>query len=186
MRSKIVYLHGWGSSPQSNTAQALAASFPDDIFVCPQLDHTINPLVIRKMMEDLAGELLREADPILIGSSAGGFWADYLGSKYGIKTVLINPSLIPDTNFRKYDLPEKYYVYYQWIRESTEGFNRDHVVAFSGENDDVVPLEQVQTRYQNPIILVNEGHRIQNVEPIVDMIRNVIGNYPERQNAELC
>jgi len=109
MKSVIVYIHGYGSGPDSNTAQELKNAFPTEDFICPQFDHSQDPDFIKAQVDELAKQLATYNDVIVVGSSAGGFWADYLGCVYGFKTVLVNPSLCPATNFRKYNLPESHY-----------------------------------------------------------------------------
>lgn len=180
MKTTIVYIHGWGSSPQSQTALDIKKSFPDEIFICPHIDHSQDPDIIRHQMDDL-GKKLMQRDAIVVGSSAGGFWADYIGCIYGIKTVLINPSLRPELNFRKYNLPEEYYEKYKRIKAYIKNHSRHHMVAFAGEKDDVVPMSHVQTYYKNPIVLKGEGHRLSNLDPVVKMVQSMVGNFPEHQ-----
>ena len=56
---------------------------------------------------------------------------------------LTNPSLLPAINFRKYNLPEEYYDDYEFLQDLTKDFTRRNIVAFVGENDDVVPVTAV-------------------------------------------
>ena len=179
MNSTIVYIHGYGSSPASSTAQHLQQSFPGEDFVCPSIDHSKDPSDIKAQIDDLAKFLLDQNDPIVVGSSAGGFWADYLGSEYGIKTVLVNPSLRPSTNYKKYNLPASHYDKYKKLEDALKNHQRHHMVAFVGDNDDVVPTQHVTDVYKKPIVLKGEGHRLKDMTPVVDMVRSMIGNYPE-------
>lgn len=178
MKTTIVYIHGYGSSPDSETAKAIKEAFSDEVFVCPHIDHSADPLDTYSTLCNLAFELLTK-DAIIVGSSAGGFWADLIGSSFGIKTVLINPSLLPAINFRKYNLPKEYYDDYEFLQDLTKDITRHHIVAFVGENDDVVPVSHVQTHYKNPIVLKGEGHRLNDLYPVIDMIKSMVGNFPE-------
>lgn len=179
MKSSILYIHGYGSSPSSKTAMQIKHAFPNETFICPHIDHSTDPDAIQAVMDNLAKKLDKHADVIVVGSSAGGFWADYLGAVYRFKTVLINPSLRPATNYKKYNLPAEYYTKYQKLQDWLKTHSRHHMVAFVGERDEVVPLEHVRTHYKAPITLKGEGHRLKNVAPVVNMIQSLIGNYPE-------
>lgn len=181
MKTTIVYLHGYGSSPESETAKAIKLAFPDEDFFCPHIDHSDDPLDNYIKMCKLGFDLV-EKDSIIIGSSAGGFWADLIGSSFRIKTILINPSLLPSINFRKYNLQEEYYRDYEFLESLTKTASRHHIVTFVGENDDVVPLSHIQTHYKNPIVLKGEGHRLNDLSQIIDMIKSMIGNFPEHND----
>jgi predicted esterase YcpF (UPF0227 family) len=130
-------------------------------------------------MNKLAKTLDKHSDVIIVGSSAGGFWADYLGSVYMFKTVLVNPSLRPSKNYKKYNLPGEYYTKYQQLQDWLASHARHHMVAFAGDKDEVVPTEHVKSHYKNPIMLKGEGHRLKNMTPVVKMVQSMIGNYPE-------
>lgn len=179
MKSNIVYIHGWGSSPKSSTAIEIKSAFPNETFMCPKVDHSQSPKVTQAQMDKLGKSLMNHPDAVVVGSSAGGFWADYIGSVYGIKTVLINPSLHPSSNFKKFNLPDAYYKEYAEIEKFVKSHHRHHMVAFAGEKDDVVPMKLVKTHYKKPIVLKDEGHRLKDMSPVVKMIQAMIGNNPE-------
>ena len=179
MKSTIVYLHGYGSSPNGDTAQHLKKTFHGQNFIAPAIDHSQHPEVLKKQMDDLAKKLQKHNDPIIVGSSAGGFWGDYMAAKHGIKTVLINPSLKPSINYKKYNLPNEHYAAYKKLEDASAGHARHHVVVFHGTEDTVVPREHINTHFKNPIDLHGEGHRVANFAPVINTITNMIGNFPE-------
>lgn len=181
MKSTVVYIHGYGSSPASDTAQQLKHAFPTEKFLCPQIDHSADPDKIKAQLDKLAKTLDKHDDVIIVGSSAGGFWADYLGSVYRFKTVLVNPSLRPATNYRKYNLPDAYYDKYEKLQTWLQTHSHHHMVAFVGDKDEVVPLNHVQTKYKKPIMLKGEGHRLSNMTPVIKMVQSMVGNFPEHQ-----
>lgn len=98
----LIYIHGFNSSPASLKARQtcgwLSENAPDIPFYCPALSSK----------PDLASEQLQELvetiqGPIgLIGSSMGGYYATWLGEKYNLRSVLINPSVRP------YEFMEEY------------------------------------------------------------------------------
>jgi len=101
--SKIIYLHGFLSSPQSSKAQQtkewLEEYYPHLDFVCPYLPP--KPAECRQILLELMQSCQQ---PIyLIGSSLGGFWASYLVEKdLACKAVLVNPAVAPHRRFREY------------------------------------------------------------------------------------
>jgi hypothetical protein len=179
MKSTIVYIHGYGSSPEGDSAQQIKHSFPDQHFIAPHIDHSKDPDTIKQQMDGLAQTLKGHHDPIVVGSSAGGFWADYLGAKHGLKTVLVNPSLRPSTNYKKYNLPPSHYDKYKKLEDTIKDHPRHHMVAFVGDKDDVVPKQHITSVYKKPIILKGESHRLTDMSPVVNMVHSMVGNFPE-------
>jgi predicted esterase YcpF (UPF0227 family) len=89
---RLIYLHGFRSSPQSTKARMMAgwmaAHRPDVEWVCPQL-----PASPRAAIE-LAEAQLRPGTA-LVGSSLGGFYATVLAERHGLAAVLLNPAVDP-------------------------------------------------------------------------------------------
>ena len=93
----LVYLHGFRSSPRSSKAvmtgeavKALSTVNNPIEWYCPQL------LASPQNSMDMVTEHihLSKADHIVvIGSSLGGFYANYLAEKYGCKAVVLNPAV---------------------------------------------------------------------------------------------
>lgn len=93
----IVYLHGFRSSPRSSkavlTGEAVKALSSKDItfeWFCPQL------LASPKMSIEMVTRHIDESNVdrlVIIGSSLGGFYANYLAEKYACKAVVLNPAV---------------------------------------------------------------------------------------------
>jgi len=92
-----VYLHGFRSSPKSSKAvmtgealEALSSNTNPIEWYCPQL--LASP---KKSMEMVIDHIERsKADEVVvIGSSLGGFYANFLAEKYGCKAVVLNPAV---------------------------------------------------------------------------------------------
>jgi len=86
----LLYLHGFMSSGSTLKGRALAQRYGEQFAVClptyPQLtpQHSIDFLL----------KLLQGAESgVLVGSSLGGFYAQYLGHVLNWPVVLINPAL---------------------------------------------------------------------------------------------
>ena len=95
--SLLVYLHGFRSSPRSSKAVMTgegikAISSPENPiqWYCPQL--LASPKESMAMVED---HIKRSgADQIVVvGSSLGGFYANYLAEKYSCKAIVLNPAV---------------------------------------------------------------------------------------------
>jgi predicted esterase YcpF (UPF0227 family) len=93
----VVYLHGFRSSPNSTkavmTGEALKKlskpTHPIEWY-CPQLlasPRASMAMVIEHIEQSKADEM------IVIGSSLGGFYANFLAEKYGCKAVTLNPAV---------------------------------------------------------------------------------------------
>jgi len=96
-KTLLVYLHGFRSSPRSSkavmTGEAIKLlSTPENPieWFCPQL--LASP---KESMDMVTAHIDRsKADRmIVIGSSLGGFYTNYLVEKYGCKGVVLNPAV---------------------------------------------------------------------------------------------
>lgn len=89
----LLYIHGFLSSPLSfkaqQTKQWLSEHRPDINYLCPQLTPYPNECytVLNELIENCDGDIY------LVGSSMGGFWADYFSEKHQLKAVLVNPAV---------------------------------------------------------------------------------------------
>lgn len=94
----ILYLHGFRSSPSSTKAQMLAKEMTEqglaDAWYCPQLP--AGPQEAIDLCNNLISSAVgtssnRDCAPVIIGSSLGGFYAQYLAQKWACRAVLLNP-----------------------------------------------------------------------------------------------
>ncbi|HEX6592439.1 MAG TPA: YqiA/YcfP family alpha/beta fold hydrolase [Moraxellaceae bacterium] len=92
--SSILYIHGFLSSPQSAKAQqmlAWARQQPGLQLMVPALP--VDPAQALRILEDCIAT--SHQPPGLIGSSLGGFYANILAARHGLRAVLINPAVHP-------------------------------------------------------------------------------------------
>jgi len=93
----VVYLHGFRSSPRSSKAvvtgeaiQGLSTVEQPIVWYCPQL--LVSPkasmAIVMKHIEESVHDRL-----VVMGSSLGGYYANYLAEKYGCKAVALNPAV---------------------------------------------------------------------------------------------
>lgn len=94
--SRILYLHGFNSSPQSAKAQGfkqwLSVIHPDIELLVPQLPPYPQQAaqLIEKLVKDNANDKLG-----LIGSSLGGYLAIWLSQRFHLPAVVVNPAVLP-------------------------------------------------------------------------------------------
>jgi uncharacterized protein len=104
---KILYLHGFNSSPSSMKASSLKAYLEGKgmggAYRCPELPH--RPAEAMRVMESLV-EGAHADELTLIGSSLGGFYATHLTEKYGFKSVLVNPGVFAHASLKPYIGPQ--------------------------------------------------------------------------------
>ncbi len=88
----IIYLHGFNSSGESQKGQYLKRTLKSITVQTPS--YSWQP---RVAMAELETYIAKYTDNklTLVGSSLGGFYAQYLARKYHHKLVLINPALDP-------------------------------------------------------------------------------------------
>ena len=97
---RLIYIHGFISSPQSAKAQLLLKAMSglgrENEYTTPQLP--LDPEQAMKKLEAFIETNLQQqntAKIALVGSSLGGFYAMWLANKYNLKAVLVNPSVRP-------------------------------------------------------------------------------------------
>lgn len=101
----IIYLHGFNSGGQSQKAAWLRERLAPAVLFAPTYEpHRAHDAVrdLRKFIARLRRENPLDPKLMLIGSSLGGFWAQYLAPELGASIVLINPSLRPDETLARH------------------------------------------------------------------------------------
>ena len=121
---KLLYLHGFNSSPQSHKAQLVSQYMSDhgciDQLLCPQIPSV--PEEAMQFLESLVEQTLAHHALSYIGSSLGGFYATYLAEQYSGSAVLINPSVKPYETLRAYLGENKFY-----FDEGIWDFDESHI-----------------------------------------------------------
>ena len=94
MSLKILYIHGFGSTGNSQTVQGLQKALGNDTTIlAPQFSNDLNTVAQIEQNIAEAKKYMREFRPdVVIGSSFGGFIATFLN---GFPRILINPCLRP-------------------------------------------------------------------------------------------
>lgn len=103
--SAILYLHGFRSSPQSFKARLLGQRMAElglaQHYRCPQLP--ASPQAAATLMLQQAQDMQAQYGELsLVGSSLGGYYANWLAEKLGCRAVLLNPATQPPRDLEKY------------------------------------------------------------------------------------
>lgn len=176
----VIVIHGMDSVAPTDTAKALVDG-TDFLIVAPQLDYK-DYIHTEAKLESIIEDCLAVGgceDVILVGSSFGGWWAYYMARKFGVKCVLINPSLLLHEVFSRYEFSIENQVKY--VRTAAE-YGLSHyrpgvyVDCLLGLKDDVVPPQHVDEFFPSVKILDNEGHRIKDKQEIINMVIKASNN----------
>ena len=104
----IIYLHGFRSGPQSFKAQALGARMAESglgqQWWCEQLAWAPFDAMaqVSRVIEACAGN-----KPTLVGSSLGGYYATWLAERFGLRAVVVNPSVLSHITLEPYLGPQQ-------------------------------------------------------------------------------
>ncbi|WP_299018204.1 alpha/beta hydrolase YcfP [uncultured Photobacterium sp.] len=107
----IIYLHGFDSTSPGNHEKVMQLQFidPDVRFVNYSTLHPKHDMQhllkeVHKLKEESS-----DPHPLICGVGLGGYWSERIGFLCGIKQVVFNPNLHPESNMEgKIDRPEEY------------------------------------------------------------------------------
>lgn len=106
----LVYIHGFNSSPRSAKARllgaAMARDFPGVRYCIPALPAAPGTAALHVLQQELDALLASGLEPVLLGSSLGGFYATWLAEQRGLRAVLVNPVVRPHRLFAPYLGPQ--------------------------------------------------------------------------------
>lgn len=162
----IIYIHGFGSHGLGSKASAFRTYFKTkgEAFIAPSLSY----------VPDLAIQTLEEliesygSDVKLIGSSLGGFYTLYLAQKYGLKAVLINPSIYPYISLKKVlgEAPSFYdESHFAWMESHLEMLKKyktdtvvqEDVMLLLQKGDETLDYKEALAKLPNAKYIVEEG-----------------------------
>ena len=109
MKKFIVYFHGYASSPNSDKVKQLKSAYPDDYIY--SFSSNIDPdIAIKEVGNNIDLALLDHINENInitfIGTSLGAWLAAKMADLYGVKSILINPSLYPAKSLKKYNISD--------------------------------------------------------------------------------
>ena len=168
---KIIFIHGYGSSCDSDKKKKLE-EFGYEVS-CITVDHK-SPSITNSKLDKLIRSELKE-DPIIVGHSLGSLWAYYFAGKYGLKCCLMNPSFSPSkmirSNFSKESLD-----YLESIREKAFDFSPIECIVLGELGDEVLDhnstFEIMKSR--SKVQLLNGGdHRFKSFSNLQSAVKEL-------------
>jgi len=185
----VIYIHGFGSSGLGSKAVQFRNFFNSKkteniLYLAPSLHY--NPqLTISTLEEIILNEQKQKRSITLIGSSLGGFYALYLGEKYKLKTILINPSTEPYITLKEtkgisyqdnseFEWKKEYLEYLKTIKIEK---NSNKVFLLLQKGDELLDYKKALESINSSFKIVEEGgnHQFQaigrHLEKILDFIK---------------
>ena len=175
----IIYIHGFASCANSNKVKLLQKHFGTKSITLPP-----SPLEAVKKLSEFA-----KPSNTLIGSSLGGYYAMYLAEKFGLKAVLINPSLKPYKTLKKYTGIQYRYCDnkpFEWKKEYLKELKklktkpkRGSYLVLLQSKDEILNYKKALKTFKNRpnakvIVEYGGNHRFENLDDYICMIKNFI------------
>jgi predicted esterase YcpF (UPF0227 family) len=167
MTRPILYVHGYGSSGNTDTAinlrRILGAGFD---LVSPTYDGS-KPVEAAQLLEQALAQLHAQyapVKPVVVGTSLGGFFANYLALTADVDAVIVNPSLRPSASLHKYGEGPDVLAAYQALEQRIDlSPHRPQRIVVVGTRDDVVDphTNGLQMAEVSSTVMLDMGHRIE-------------------------
>ena len=184
----IIYLHGFNSSGNNEKVTALNRYLKTPVFAPSYPSNDIDNAIT--IVGDLIETNRKEDEPLMvIGSSMGGFIANYIGRKYNAKIVLINPALdIPsilsnylgeNTNFKTgetYNLTVEHIVKFETYK-TADPYNELGTLVLLNKGDEVIDYQEAANFFNGAAdvrIFVNGDHRFKNMDAALPLIEDYL------------
>ena len=150
----IIYLHGFGSSGTSSKVDALREKFGAENVFAPDLP--FDPTEVISLVNKLVYNNYEKYSKIVfVGTSLGGFYANYFAMYHDVPAILVNPSCKPSDTLRKrlgvnrnYATNREFMVelaHLDVLDSMREHIDRDYngslVYLFVAKDDEVIPHE---------------------------------------------
>ena len=172
---KLLYIHGYNSTGNSNTATQLKASFEGSNLEVHSPDVDPNPDISIPVLTNYIKE---HGIRIVMGSSLGGFLALKLKNLVAY-TIVCNPCVYPSVELPKIggeDLGPKYKPY-EYDVLSFDNETRAHTTAFLGLNDEIFSYKKELEDEKIRLILTDDYHRMSThtiLNTIVPVIKELL------------
>lgn len=186
----IIYLHGFASKGTSAKSAALISEFRSDQVYAPDLP--IDPDDTIKVVSSIV-HAASSYPIVFVGTSLGGFWANYFAQKFDANCVIVNPSVAPEITMASrvgqclknyatgddivitHDMVTKFQ---QYKDEAMVLYNGALVNLFLAKDDDIIDYRQSleYLKYYNSLTLTEDGgHRYDTKwDTVVNKVKDVI------------
>lgn len=155
---KILYIHGYDGTPHGEKYAMLRQCYPEAEILAPQ--HDSIPQNVYHLLDGIASGLDAHQD-VIIGSSLGGFWANYFSLRYGLRAVLLNPVVSPVKKLAH--LGCSFVADYGLFEKEEDSLRRPPGIVLLAEDDDVLPYREACEHFAGVCdvrVLKTGGHRL--------------------------
>jgi predicted esterase YcpF (UPF0227 family) len=168
----IIYFHGYNSTGNSRTSTIIRDSYPNYDIISPTYNTKDAYLGVKELTPTIEDTIRNYDNVYLVGSSLGGFMANYFSNKYSLPVVLVNPCLDPVISLVKYPISDRINIesYINYYLEDGDGISK---VVVLGREDDIIKFDTYMDRFLNRYkIFINDnmGHRVSSKDDIVPAI----------------
>lgn len=191
LNTTIIYIHGFGSIGDSYKGNLLKEHFSSSYNVfSPTFSYSTKEAVC-----EIKSLIDKFENVILVGTSLGGFYADYFNTLYNIPAVIINPLVEPrgvdrfigeNINYytkEKFTFTKESFNYLLKIKkdkeESFNYYNRVSIpVVLLAEDDDLLDYKLAKKKFENCDVRVfpTGGHRFTNSKDIIRAVEDICKN----------
>ena len=185
---KIIYIHGFNSAGYGEKINHLRKAFGDENVIAPTLPY--NPEKAIKLLEYLV-EKMKNDDLYLVGTSLGGYYALYLTNKYGVPSIIINPSLYPykslesqvghQKNYKtgeEYEFKKEYLDFLKKIRFSKSDLEKykNKIFVYLDENDELLDSRETAEYFKDFYVKMYSGgnHRFAHMPELIQDLRKTM------------
>ncbi len=187
----ILYLHGFQSSPNSFKAQLIEGKLKrlkrQNEYICPQLSSSPEKSI------ELALKSARQysSKPIaVIGSSLGGYYANWIAEELECRAVLLNPVIDPWKIRILGDSPDRSDLRVREWLEFTETYEKelesirvtkitrpDRYMLIAATGDQLLDWKMMQMHYEGAkqIIIDGSDHGLSDFEQYIDDVLSFCG-----------
>lgn len=150
----IIYLHGFGSSGTSSKVDALREKFGAENVFAPNLP--FDPIEVFNLVNTLVyANYGKYSKIVFVGTSLGGFYANYFAMYHDAPAILVNPSCKPSETLRiklgvnkNYATNEEFMVELAHLdvlvsmrKHIERDYNGSLINLFVAKDDEVIPHE---------------------------------------------
>jgi predicted esterase YcpF (UPF0227 family) len=190
-RPRLIYLHGFRSSPQSFKARLLEERMSQlgrgEDFACPQL-----PASPAQAVALVSRQFRLRPQDTLVGSSLGGHYATWLAGRHGCRAVLLNPAVHPSRDLvgyvgaqRMYHSDEPFVFEAAYLDELAAldvgpKSSPERYLLNAAKGDELLDWREMVARYPGARHIVLEGgdHGLSGFAPLIDEVLEFAGVSP--------
>lgn len=170
---KILYIHGFNGKPEGPKLDMLRHNFKKAEIIAPQHDNDARS--VYQLLSELVNTL-GDYDDLILGSSLGGFWANFFSLKYQLSAVMVNPVISPSATLAQlgYSASRDYLSF----EEQIPAMGRSPRTVLLAQDDELLDYRDAQEYYSHQCgvhTYQTGGHRMNTPESL-DHIRKAVSS----------